>query len=117
LKFSGIQNYWDVVTRALKEMHRQVGDLKISKRGIAQRGLLIRHLVLPNDTAGSKKVIDFIADEISTNSYLNIMDQYRPVYNANKYEKLNRKITPSEYKEVVDYAFSKGLRRGFEEYR
>ena len=115
LKFSGIQNYWEVVTKALKEMHRQVGDLKISKRGIAQRGLLIRHLVLPNDIAGSKKVIDFVADEISTNTYLNIMDQYRPAYNASKYKKLNRRITPSEYKEVVDYAISKGLMRGFEE--
>jgi len=117
LKYSGIKNYRDVVTKALKEMHRQVGDLKISKRGIAQRGLLIRHLVLPNDVAGSKKVIDFVADEISTNSYLNIMDQYRPAYNASKYEKLNRRITPSEFKEVVDYAFYKGLRRGFVEYR
>ncbi|MGB5894794.1 MAG: radical SAM protein, partial [Ignavibacteriaceae bacterium] len=115
LKFSGIQNYLDVVTKALKEMHRQVGNLKISKRGIAQRGMLIRHLVLPNDLAGSKKVIDFVADEISAESYINIMDQYRPAYNANKYEKLNRKITPSEFKEIVDYAFCKGLKRGFEE--
>jgi putative pyruvate formate lyase activating enzyme len=115
LKYSGIQNYWEVVTNAIKEMHRQVGDLKLSKRGIAQRGLLIRHLVLPNDVAGSKKVIDFVADDISKESYLNIMDQYRPAHNANKYEKLNRRITPSEYKEVVDYAFSKGLRRGFED--
>jgi len=117
LKYSGIKNYWKVVTSALKEMHSQVGDLKTSKRGIAQRGLLIRHLVLPNDVAGSKKVIDFVADEISTNSYLNIMDQYRPAYNASKYEKLNRRITPSEYKEVVDYAFYKGLRRGFGDYQ
>jgi putative pyruvate formate lyase activating enzyme len=115
LKYSGINNYWEVVTFAIKEMHRQVGDLKISKRGLAQRGLLIRHLVLPNDIAGSKKVIEFVANEISTNSYLNIMDQYRPAYNATKYEKLNRRITPSEYKEVVEYAFSKGLSGGFEE--
>ena len=117
IKYSGVQNYWEVVTNAVKEMHRQVGDLKISKRGIAQRGLLIRHLVLPNDIAGSKKVIDFVADEISTDSYINIMDQYRPAYNAYKYEKLNRRITPSEYKEVVDYASNKGLRKGFEEYQ
>jgi putative pyruvate formate lyase activating enzyme len=117
LKFSGIQNYRDVVTNALKEMHRQVGDLKISKRGIAQRGLLIRHLVLPNEVAGSRKVIDFVADEISIDSYINIMDQYRPAYNAFKYEKLNRRITPSEYKEVVNYALTKGLMRGFEECR
>ena len=117
IKYSGIKNYWEVVTNAVKEMHRQVGDLKIIKRGIAQRGLLIRHLVLPNDVAGSKKVFDFVADEISTDSYINIMDQYRPAYNAYKYEKLNRRITPSEYKEVVDYASNKELKRGFEEYQ
>jgi putative pyruvate formate lyase activating enzyme len=110
LKYSGIQNYWGTVKLAVKEMHRQAGDLKISKRGIAQRGLLVRHLVLPNDVAGSKAVIDFIVDEISPNTYLNIMDQYRPAYNAHKYEKLDRRITPSEYKEVVDYALSKGIR-------
>jgi putative pyruvate formate lyase activating enzyme len=110
LTYSGIKYYWEVVTNAIREMHRQVGDLKISKRGIAQRGLLIRHLVLPNDIAGSKKVIDFVADEISTDSYLNIMDQYHPTYNAYKYDKLNRGITPSEYKEVIDYAYSKGFK-------
>lgn len=114
LKYSGIQNYWETVNFAVREMHTQVGYLKISKRGIAQRGLLVRHLVLPNDVAGSKTVIDFIADEISTDTYLNIMDQYRPAYHANKYPELNRHITSSEYKEVVDYACSKGLRRGFE---
>jgi len=114
LKYSGVQNYWETVKLAVKEMHRQVGDLKISKRGIAQRGLLVRHLVLPNDIAGSKAVIDFVADEISSDTYLNIMDQYRPAYHANKHAELNRRITPSEYKDVVDYAFSKGLRHGFE---
>lgn len=114
LKYSGIQNYWETVKAAVKEMHRQVGDLKVSKRGIAQRGLIVRHLVLPNDVAGSKAVIDFVADEISTDTYLNIMDQYRPAYHAYKYPKLDRQITASEYKEVVDYALNKGLRRGFE---
>jgi putative pyruvate formate lyase activating enzyme len=112
LKYSGIQNYWETVRLAVKEMHRQVGDLKISKRGIAQRGLLVRHLVLPNDIAGSKGVIGFIADEISEETYLNIMDQYRPAYNASKHEELNRRITPLEYKEVIDYAFNKGLKKG-----
>ncbi len=115
LKYSGIKNYWKVVTSAIKEMHRQVGDLKISKRGIAQRGLLIRHLVLPNDVAGLRIIINFVAEEISKDAYINFMDQYHPTYNANKYEKLNRRITPSEYKEVVDYAITKGLSRGLEE--
>jgi len=114
LKYSGVKNYWETVKLAVKEMHRQVGDLKISKRGIAQRGLLVRHLVLPNDVAGSKGVIDFIADEISTDTYLNIMHQYRPTYHAYKYPKLDRQISSSEYKEVVDYALSKGISRGIE---
>ena len=114
LKYSGVQYYWETVKLAVKEMHRQVGDLKISKRGFAQRGLIVRHLALPNDEAGSKAVIDFIAEEISTETYLNIMDQYRPTYHAYKYPKLNRQISSSEYKEVVDYALSKGISRGIE---
>ena len=113
LKYSGIQNYWETVKAALKEMHRQVGDLKISKRGIAQRGLLIRHLVLPNNIAGSRMVIDFIADEISIGTYINIMDQYHPDYKAFDDKNLNRRITDSEYKEVMEYALTKGLKRGF----
>jgi putative pyruvate formate lyase activating enzyme len=114
LKYSGVQNYWETVKLAVKEMHQQVGDLKLSKRGIAQRGLLVRHLVLPNDIAGSKAVVDFVADEISTDTYLNIMDQYRPAYHTNIYPELNRRITPSEYKDVIDYAHNKGLIRGFD---
>ena len=114
LKYSGVQNYWTTVKAAVIEMHSQVGNLKISKRGFALRGLLVRHLVLPNDAAGSKAVIDFIANEISTDTYLNIMNQYRPTYHAYKYPKLDRQITASEYKEVVEYALSKELRVGFE---
>jgi len=114
LKYSGVQNYWATVKAAVREMHRQVGDLKISKRGIALRGLLVRHLVLPNDLAGSKTVIDFIADEISTDTYLNIMNQYRPTYHAYKHSKLDRQITVSEYIVVVDYAHTKRLKRDFD---
>ena len=114
LKYSGVQNYWETVKAAVREMHRQVGDLKISKRGIAMRGLLVRHLVLPNDLAGSKTVIDFIADEISTDTYLNIMNQYRPTYHAYKHSKLDRQITVSEYIVVVDYVHTKRLKRDFD---
>jgi len=116
LKYSGISNYWDIVQQAVKEMHRQVGDLVISSSGIAKRGLLIRHLVLPNDVAGSKKILDFIAKEISLNSYVNIMDQYRPVYLANNYPEINRSITRKEYIEVLNYAKEIGLHRGFDVY-
>lgn len=116
LKYSGVSNYWDVVRQAIKEMHRQVGDLMISSSGIAKRGLLIRHLVLPNDISGSKKVLDFIANEISKNSYVNIMDQYRPAYLANQFTELNRQINEKEFFEVINYAKQIGLHRGFEEF-
>lgn len=116
LKYSGVSNYWDVVRQAIKEMHRQVGDLMISSSGIAKRGLLIRHLVLPNDISGSKKVLDFIANEISKNSYVNIMDQYRPAYLANQFTELNRPINEKEFFEVINYAKQIGLHRGFEEF-
>ncbi len=108
--YSGIKNYWDVVKDAISEMHNQVGDLKLNKRDISQRGLLIRHLILPNDLAGSKKVIDFIAENISTDTYLNIMDQYHPAYNSSNYPKLNRRVTKKEYNDVIEYAKSKGLK-------
>jgi len=113
-KYSGVKNYWVVVTSALKEMHRQVGDLKVSKRGIAQKGLLVRHLVLPNELADSKKIIEFIAKEISPNTYLNVMDQYRPSFKANEFNELNRSISSTEYLEIENYARSFGLIRGLE---
>lgn len=115
-KYSNAHAYWEVVTAAAKEMYRQVGDLKINKRGIAQRGLLIRHLVLPNNIAGSKKVLEFIANDISQNSYLNIMDQYHPAYRANQYPELNRRINSDEYHQVLSYAENLGLHRGFGDY-
>src|SRR5690606_3472659 len=110
-RLSGIKNYWDIVQPAVKEMHRQVGDLHINRRGIAKHGLLIRHLVLPNDLAGSERVIDFVADEISNDTYINIMDQYYPAYRADEFDKLNRRITNEEYEHVVNYAKQRGLRR------
>ncbi len=113
LKYSGIKNYWAVVKEAVKEMHRQLGDLKLSRTGLAVRGLLVRHLVLPNNLAGSEKVIDFLADEISKDTYINIMDQYYPSYKAGEYKELNRRISDIEYGNVTGYAAKKGLHRGF----
>lgn len=110
-KYSDIKSYFDVSKKVLKEMHRQVGDLVI-ENGIAKRGLLIRHLVLPNRLAGSFKILDFIAKEISINSFINIMDQYRPCYKAYSFKELSRRITYEEYKEVVEYAKKLGFKRG-----
>jgi putative pyruvate formate lyase activating enzyme len=110
-RYSGIRSYPQVNRAAVKEMHRQVGDLLLDERGIAIRGLLVRHLILPNRLAGSAEVIDFLAREISTTTYLNLMDQYHPEYLACRYPELSRRITPEEYQEVVQLARRAGLYR------
>lgn len=112
LKYSKAPNYWEVNKKALLEMHRQVGDLLV-ENGIAKRGLLIRHLILPHRLAGSFEVLKFIAEKLSKDSYVNIMDQYYPSYKAFSYPELSRRITSQEYKEVVDFAKKMGLYRGF----
>jgi putative pyruvate formate lyase activating enzyme len=112
-KLSAAPDYPRVVKKVVKEMHRQVGDLIINENGVAEKGLLIRHLVLPNRLAGTKEVVRFIAGEISKDSYVNIMDQYRPCYLADNYERLARRITRKEYKEAIDWAKKEGLHRGF----
>ncbi len=114
-RFSGVEDYWEHVRPAVMEMHRQVGDLCIDEDGIARRGLLIRHLVLPNGISGSRKVMDFIAQSVSVTSYVNIMDQYRPSFKASGLTGIDRPITREEYAEVVSYARECGLHRGFGE--
>ncbi len=111
LKYSKARDYPQAAKAALKEMHRQVGDLILSEWGIAQKGLLIRHLVLPNNIAGTKEFVRFIAEEISTNTYINIMDQYRPCYKAFDYPELSRRITNKEFKEAIKLALEAGLKR------
>jgi putative pyruvate formate lyase activating enzyme len=111
-KYSKAPNYFDVVTSVVSEMYRQVGDLAIDERGIAERGLLIRHLVLPDDLAGTKKVIEYVSG-LSKNNYLNIMAQYRPQYKASKYPELNRRITSEEYENALLLAEKAELTRGF----
>lgn len=115
LCYSKVRRYPQVNQAAVKEMHRQVGDLVIDARGLAQRGLLVRHLVLPNRLAGTAQVVRFLAEEISPNTYLNLMDQYRPEYNVRRYRsqfpKLARPITRQEYDEAVQLARQAGLHR------
>jgi putative pyruvate formate lyase activating enzyme len=95
----------------VKEMHRQVGDLVLDERGVALRGLLVRHLVLPERLAGTAEVVEFLAQEISTNTYLNVMDQYRPCYKGHELPPLNRRTTSEEYAEAVRLAHEAGLDR------
>ncbi|MFQ5963448.1 MAG: radical SAM protein [Candidatus Scalinduaceae bacterium] len=108
-KYSFAKDYPEVLKSAIIEMHRQVGDLEI-KDGLATKGLLVRHLVMPNNVAGSKDIIDFLADTISENTFVNIMDQYRPTFKAHNHPEINRQITYEEFNEVYVYAKERGLR-------
>ncbi|MCJ7715185.1 MAG: radical SAM protein [Anaerolineales bacterium] len=110
-ELSGVPDYPSQNQLAVKEMFRQVGDLQISSSGIAERGLLVRHLVLPDNLAGSVDIFNFLAREIPTDTYLNIMDQYRPAYNAERHKGVSRRITRGEYQTAVEAALSFGLRR------
>jgi putative pyruvate formate lyase activating enzyme len=110
-KFSRIKEYPRINRAAVGEMHRQVGDLQLDENGIATRGLLVRHLILPNGLAGTREIVDFLAQEISPNTYLNLMDQYRPVYRADHFPELNRGITRQEYDAAVRMAVQAGIKR------
>ncbi len=108
-KLSSAEDYPQINREAVREMHRQVGDLKIEK-GLAVRGLLIRHLVLPNNLAGSFEIVDFLADQISRDTAINVMEQYRPCFKANLHREINRRPTRDEIEINKQYATSKGLR-------
>jgi len=110
-RFSGVKNYPEVNRAAVKEMHRQVGDLQIDEQGVAQRGLLVRHLVLPDGLAGTEAVVRFLAQEVSTNTYLNVMAQYHPCYQAFDIPQLARPVSREEFNEAVDLARQQGLHR------
>jgi putative pyruvate formate lyase activating enzyme len=110
-KYLGVRDYAEVNRAAVREMHRQVGDLVVDEAGIARRGLLIRHLVLPENLAGTDRILAFIAREISPDTYLNLMDQYRPCYRADEFPPLNRRPTRAEYRAARALADEYGLRR------
>jgi len=107
-QLSGAADYPQVNRAAVKEMHRQVGDLQIEK-GLAVCGLLVRHLVLPNNLAGSFEIIDFLVEQISPATAINVMDQYRPCFKASSHTKINRRPTSEEIQSVLRYAIEKGL--------
>jgi len=111
LQYSKASNYPDLSQRAVKEMYCQVGDLVLDDEGVARRGLLVRHLVLPEDKAGTEEIVRFISEEISKNTYLNIMDQYRPCYLAREHPPLDRRITAKEFREAIQCALDAGLTR------
>ncbi len=110
-RLSGVPRYVEKAMDALREMYRQVGDLVLDERGIAVKGMLVRHLVLPGGLAGTRRVMQFIAQEISRSTYVNIMEQYRPCFKAGDFPPLNRRITAAEYNEAVAIAREEGITR------
>ncbi|MFH1486195.1 MAG: radical SAM protein [Chloroflexota bacterium] len=110
-RLSAAKNYPAINLAAIREMHRQVGNLEMDARGIATRGLLVRHLVLPHGLAGTGGVVSFLAEEISKDTYLNVMAQYRPAYRACEVPALSRPLSEHEYSEAVRLACQHGLKR------
>jgi len=110
-RLSGVENYVAISQAAVHEMHRQVGNLVLDERGIATRGLLVRHLVLPHDLAGTEAVVRFLVDEISIDTYVNLMDQYRPAYRALAFPDLAQPITQDEFARAKAIATRFGLHR------
>ena len=106
---SEAESYPEITSEAILEMHRQVGVAKPAKNGIMQRGLMIRHLVMPNKIGGSEKVMEWIAENLPKDTYVNIMAQYNPLYKAYDYPELSRRITKKEYIQVVKKANDMGL--------
>lgn len=106
---SGADTYPEVTKKALLEMNRQVGIARPANNGLMYRGLMIRHLVMPNNVSGTREVIKWIAENLPKNTYLNLMSQYTPRYKASEYPEISRRITREEYSDAVDYAKSAGL--------
>ena len=110
-RYCNAPDYRQIAVSALKEMHAQVGDLILDNQGIAERGLLVRHLVMPHGVSGTKGVMEFLAKEVSPHTYVNVMDQYRPCGTAYQDEYINRRISGKEYSEALAWAQNAGLKR------
>ncbi|MCL6589350.1 MAG: radical SAM protein [Firmicutes bacterium] len=110
-RLTGAKEYFTVAKAALKEMRRQVGDLELDEYGLARRGLMVRHLVLPGGLSGTEEVVQFLAREISPDTYINIMDQYYPAFQAKEFPPLDRRLRREEYEAAIIAARAAGLRR------
>ena len=112
-ELSNVKNYFEIATKAIKEMYRQVGSPQLNENGIMKKGLMIRHLVLPNNIENSKKVLKWIKENIDNNVYVSIMAQYFPTYKAKNIDNLNRKLTKKEYEEIENYLYELNLENGY----
>ena len=112
-EYSKIDNYFEIATKAIKEMVKQVGVPKFDENGIMKNGVMVRHLVLPNNVENSKKVLKWLVKNLPKEIYISIMAQYFPTYNAKKIEELNRKLTKEEWREIEDYIQYLGIENGY----
>lgn len=112
-KYSGINNYFEIATKAITEMYKQVGEAEFDEEGIMQKGVIIRHLILPNHIQNTKNILKWIKENMSEDIYVSIMAQYFPTFKAKENELLNRKISKKEYKEIESYLFTLNLQNGY----
>lgn len=112
-KYSKVENYFEMATTAIKEMYKQVGTPILNKRGIMTKGLMVRHLVLPNHVENSKKVLEWIKENLDNNIFVSVMAQYFPTYKAKENKFLNRKLTKQEYKEIENFLYDLNLENGY----
>lgn len=112
-KYSKVQNYFQTATSAIKEMERQAGAPKFNENGMIQKGLIVRHLIMPNHIENSKKVLKWIKENLSEKIYISVMTQYFPTYKASNYLEINRKITKEEYETIEDYINALNIQNGY----
>lgn len=112
-KYSGIDNYFSIASRAIKEMYKQVGTASFDENGIIKKGVIIRHLVLPNHILNSKHILNWIKQNFPNDIYVSVMAQYFPTYKANEDSLINRKLTKKEYREIESYLYSLELENGY----
>jgi len=112
-KYSNVNNYFQVATEAIQEMYRQVGPPHLNEKGIMKKGLMIRHLVLPNNIENSKQILKWIKENIDNNVYVSVMAQYFPTYKAKNVEELARKLKKEEYEEIENYLYNLNLENGY----
>lgn len=113
LKYSKVKNYFETATSAIKEMERQVGEPQFDENGMIKKGLIVRHLIMPNNIENSKKVLKWIKENLREEIYISVMTQYFPTNKASKYPEINRKITKDEYDEIEEYIEELNIQNGY----
>ena len=112
-KFSKVDNYFEITTNAIKEMYRQVGSPILNEKGVMQKGLMVRHLILPNNIENSKRCLKWLKENFNDKIYISLMAQYFPTYKAKEISEINRKLTPKEYEEIENYLYDLDIENGY----